>query len=161
MTHNIKPRTETTKPDHAATAAIAGHQVHAALVPVPIVCFGLVLVTDILYWQTAHLLWSDFSSWLLLAGLVGAGLAAIAGLIDLLVRRALRKRGIAWVHGLGNLAVMVLAFFNALVHARDGWTAVVPTGMILSVLTVLIMLVTVWLGREMAHRHEIGVRSDD
>ena len=143
-----------------ATVAVAGHPIHAALVPFPIVCFTLVLGTDILYWRTADIMWQNFSAWLLFAGLVVGGLAAIAGAVDLLARRTLRRRGIGWIHGLGNLLVLGLAFYNSLVHAGDGWTAVVPTGLTLSAITVLVMIVTVWLGRSMVYRGAVGVRID-
>lgn len=141
-------------------AAVHGHPIHAALVPFPIVCFVLVLATDVLYWRTGVLMWQDFSSWLLLAGLVMGGLAAIAGLIDLLSGGPLRRHRNAWVHGIGNLLVLILAFLNSLVHAGDGWTAVVPWGLVLSLLTVVVLVVTVWLGRGMVYRQAIGVRPD-
>lgn len=144
-----------------ATLAIRGHPVHAALVPFPIVCLTLVLVTDILYWQTANLMWHNFSSWLLFVGITGAVLAAIAGAVDLMSRRALRSHSTGLIHGLGNVVVLILAIVNALIHARDGWTGVVPTGLILSGLTVLVMIVTIWLGREMVYRQTIGVRKHD
>ena len=57
----------------------------------------------------------------------------------------------------GNIVVMLLALFNAFVHSRDGWTSVVPTGLILSALTVLVMLFTGWLGWAMVYRHRVGV----
>jgi uncharacterized membrane protein len=143
-----------------ATAAIAGHPIHAALVPFPIACFTLTLLTDVAYWRTSHLMWQEFSSWLLLAGLVGGGLAAAAGAVDLLSRYGIRGMPIAWVHGIGNLLVLGLAFLNSLVHAGDGWTAVVPWGLVLSAATVAVMAVTVWLGRAMVYRHGVGVSDD-
>jgi uncharacterized membrane protein len=144
-----------------AVAAVAGHPVHAALVPFPIVCFTLTLLTDIAYWQTAHLMWQNFSAWLLLAGLVTGGLAALAGAVDLLFRSRVRRMGVAWAHGLGNLVVLLLAVVNSFVHAGDGWTAVVPWGLVLSALTVAVMIVTAWLGRSMVYRHGIGVSRHD
>jgi uncharacterized membrane protein len=143
-----------------ATVAIAGHPIHAALVPFPIVCFTLTLLTDVAYWRTSHLMWQEFSSWLLLAGLVGGGLAAVAGAVDLLSRYGIRGMPIAWLHGIGNLLVLGLAFLNSLVHAGDGWTAVVPWGLVLSAATVAVMAVTVWLGRAMVYRHGVGVSDD-
>ena len=138
-------------------AAIVGHPINAALVPFPIVCFTLTLGTDILYWRTGTLMWQNFSDWLLLAGLVMGGLAALAGIWDLLARPVLRRRQMGWIHGVGNIVVLILAFFNNLIHSRDGWIAVVPTGLILSALTVLVLLCTVWIGRAMVYRHGIGV----
>jgi uncharacterized membrane protein len=140
-----------------STAAIAGHPLHATLVPFPIVCFTLALATDVLYWRTADMMWQNFSAWLLLAGLVVGCFAALFGLIDLLFRRSVRRSSLGWVHGIGNLVVLVLAFFNNLVHSADAWTAVVPWGLVLSAATVLAMIVTVWLGRTMVFREAIGV----
>ena len=60
-----------------------------------------------------------------------------------------------------TLIVLVLAFFNNLVHAADGWTSVVPWGLTLSALTVLVMLVTGWLGASLVHVHGVGVRDHD
>ncbi len=144
-----------------STAAVAGHPLHATLVPFPIVCFTLALVTDVLYWRTANMMWQNFSAWLLFAGLVVGCVAALFGLIDLLSRGSLRRRARAWVHGIGNLVVLVLAFFNNLVHSADGWTAVVPYGLVLSAVTVLVLIVTVWLGRAMVFREAIGVSVHD
>ena len=58
---------------------------------------------------------------------------------------------------IGNLVVLVLAFFNALVHTRDAWTSVVPIGLMLSIVTVLILPVTGWLGWTMVYRYGVGV----
>ena len=56
---------------------------------------------------------------------------------------------------------LVLAIVNAFVHSRDAYTSVVPTGLILSALVVLILLVTGWAGSGMVYRHGVGVRSED
>jgi len=39
------------------------------------------------------------------------------------------------------LAVFVLALFNAFIHSRDAWTSVVPTGLTLSAVTFVVILV--------------------
>jgi uncharacterized membrane protein len=139
------------------TAQIAKHPIHPMLIPIPIVCFVGALATDVAYALSAEMMWADFSAWLLLVGIIFGVLAAIAGLIDFLGNRLIRQQRPAWPHLIGNLAVLVLAFFNNLVHSRDAWTSVVPTGLILSILTVLILPVTVWFGREMVFRYGVGV----
>jgi uncharacterized membrane protein len=144
-----------------STAAVAGHPIHAMLVPFPIVCFTLALVTDIIYWRTSYLMWAEFSAWLLLAGITFGALAALFGIIDFFGNREIRARRPAWPHAIGNVVVLVLAFVNNLVHAADGWTSVVPWGLTLSALTVLVMLVTGWLGASLVHVHGVGVRSHD
>jgi uncharacterized membrane protein len=84
-------------------------------------------------------------------------LAAIAGLIDFFSNRLIRAQLPAWPHLLGNIVVLILAFFNVLIHTRDAWTSVVPAGMILSIVTVLILPVTGWLGWALVYRHRVGV----
>ncbi len=140
-----------------STAAIAGHPMHAILVPYPIACFTLTLLTDIAYWQTSNLMWQQFSEWLLFAGLVFGALAALAGAVDLLFRREVRAQGPAWPHAIGGVIVLILALVNSFVHADDGWTGVVPYGLILSAVTVLLLVITNWLGRSMVYRHGVGV----
>jgi uncharacterized membrane protein len=127
------------------------------LVPIPIVCFIGALVTDIAYAVTAEVMYADFSAWLLLVGIVFGVLAAIAGLTDFIGNRLIRQEAPAWPHLIGNVAVLILAFFNNLIHTRDAWTSVVPTGLVLSIVTVLILPVTGWLGWEMVYRHRVGV----
>jgi uncharacterized membrane protein len=132
--------------------AIGGVPIHAMLVPFPIVCFTGALLSDITYSNSPQVQWANFSEWLLAVGLIMGVLAALFGLIDFLAAGKARPR-IGWVHLIGNAVVLVLALFNNLVHARDGWTGVVPTGLTLSAITVLILIVTGYLGWRMAYRH--------
>jgi uncharacterized membrane protein len=140
-----------------STAQIARHPIHAMLVPFPIACFVGALLTDITYYATAEMMWADFSSWLLVIGVILGVLAAIAGLIDFLGNRLIRAQAPAWPHLIGNVLVLILSFFNALIHTRDAWTSVVPTGLILSIIVVLMLPITGWLGWAMVYRHRVGV----
>jgi len=141
-----------------STAQIAGHPFHPMLVPFPIACFVGTLVTDIAYWRTADMSWAVMSTWLLTVGLIMALFAVIAGFIDFLGDRRIRDLRAVWIHAIGNAAALVLSIINVLVHSRDGYTSVVPTGLILSTLVVLILLVTGWQGWSMVYRHRVGVR---
>ena len=147
-------------PNPRATASIAGHPLHVMLVPIPITCFIGVLATDIAYWCSLNPQWAAFSSWLVSIGAIAAAIAALFGLIDFAGERRIRNLTAAWIHGLGNVLVLLLAVLNALVHSRDGYTSVVPTGLILSALTVLVLLVTGWNGWAMVHRHGVGVAGE-
>ena len=131
---------------------ILGVPIHAILVPFPIVCFTGAMLTDITYSNSPQVQWANFSQWLLAVGLIMGVLAAIFGLIDFLAAGRARPR-IGWFHLGGNAVILVLALFNNLIHARDGWTGVVPTGLTLSVITFLLMLVTGFLGWRMAYAH--------
>jgi uncharacterized membrane protein len=141
-----------------STLSLLDHPVHVTLVPVPIVCFTATLVADIVYWRTAAMQWADISAWLLVVGLLFAVFAATAGLIDFFTEPRIRGLRAAWIHGIGNAAVLVLSVFNALIHTRDAYTSVVPSGLILSALVVAILLVTGWNGWTMVYRHGVGVR---
>ena len=142
-----------------STAQIAGHPIHPMLVPIPIACFVGALLTDIAYVASAEIMWADFSAWLLLVGVVFGVLAAIAGLTDFLGNRLVRAQTPAWPHLIGNLVALILAIINALIHTRDGWTSVWPTGLILSAVVVVILLFTGWMGWSMVYRHRVGVSS--
>ena len=127
-------------------ARVAGYSIFRLLVSFPIACFCAALVTDIAYWQTAEMIWADFSAWLLAVGGIVGVLAFIAGFIGIVADRDARRQGAAWLPLLGGLVVLVLALFDNLVHSRDAWTSVVPTGLSLSAVTVVATLVTLWLG---------------
>jgi uncharacterized membrane protein len=140
-----------------STASIGGHPIHAMLVQFPIVCFVGAFITDIVYWRSMSFIWETFSVWLLTAGLGGAGLAVVTGLIDFVADHRIRQLRSGWIHALGNGLVIALSIINVLVHSRDGYTAVVPTGIILSGVVVLIMMITGWMGGELVYRHPVGV----
>ena len=52
----------------------------------------------------------------------------------------------AWVYAVGNLVALILATVNMLIHTRDAWTSIVPWGLGLSVVTVIVLLFTTWIG---------------
>ena len=138
-------------------ASLGGHPIHPMLVPFPIACFVGAFVTDLAYWQSANVMWETFSAWLLTAGLIMAALATLTGLVDFIGSGRIRGLGQAWFHVTGNVIAIGLSLINAFVHSRDGYTAVVPTGLILSGLVVLILFFTGWMGWAMVYRHRVGV----
>lgn len=96
------------------------------------------LFTDYMYFRNSLIQWSNFSTWLILGGLVLALLAAIFLFIDIFVFRA---GPISWIDfGLLGVAT-ILSIFNELVHTRDGWTTVVPTGITLSIVVTILLLI--------------------
>jgi uncharacterized membrane protein len=128
--------------------------IHPILVSFPIAYFTAAFVTDLVYSQTAAVLWETFSVWLITAGLIMAGIAAIAFVIDLV--RGRQIRALAWPHAVGYGLAVLLSLVNAFVHSRDGYTAVVPTGLTLSGLVVLILMVMGWSGRVLIARRRQG-----
>lgn len=128
------------------------------LVPFPIACFSGALLTDIVYSQSTNIMWANFSVWLITAGLAMGGLAALAGMIDYSGDGAVRRARPATPHMLVNILVLALELVNAFVHSRDGWTSVVPTGLVLSAISVLLLAIGAWLGGSLVYRHGVGVR---
>ena len=127
---------------------------HRVLVPFAIACFTGAFVTDVAYWQSLAVMWEAFSDWLLAAGMIIAGLAIIAFAIDLIGGKRIGTLG--WPHAIGYPIAVVLSLINAFVHSRDGYTAVVPTGLTLSALVVVILLFTAWLDRALVSRRRVG-----
>lgn len=118
----------------------AAYPIQSLFVPFPLVCFTLALATDIAFWQSGNVMWQNFSAWLLFAGLVFGALAIVAGLMDLLRPRTRPLRP-PFLSSLLYLVILSLALANSLVHAGDGWTAVIPYGLALSAVTFILCLV--------------------
>jgi uncharacterized membrane protein len=112
------------------------------------------LVTDLVYWQMPDVLWERFSIWLIMAGLVTAGLAVFAYVVNALAGRR-RRDGSAWPRVVGYAVALCLAVINAFVHSRDGYTAVVPTGLMLSASVVAVLLLT-QIAIALANRRRVG-----
>ena len=134
---------------------VAGHPYSSLILPVPIVCFVGALLTDIAYVNSGgNLQWLNFSCWLLAAGLAFGAIAAILALIDLARLRELRSHWGWSAFGL-LIASLVVEFINSLIHARDGWTAVVPTGLTLSAIAALLVLTYGWAWHESRYAAEV------
>src|SRR5712672_4525706 len=132
-----------------------GRPTHRILVSFSAAYFAGALVTDIAYWQMPDVMWERFSIWLIAAGLIMAGLATIAFVIDLAGSRRIARP--AWPRMVGYVLAVLLALTNAFVHSRDGYTAVVPTGLTLSALVVVVLVLTALVARALTNRHRFGV----
>jgi uncharacterized membrane protein len=101
------------------------------------------LLSDIAYYQSYQIQWSNFSAWLIAGALVFCGLALLCALINLV--RAEHKGGRPVVYFLLLLVTWVLGLINAFEHAKDAW-AVMPSGLILSVIVTALALIAAWVG---------------
>jgi len=127
--------------------------IHRLLLPFPIAYLTGAFFTDLVYWQTADMIWVMFSDWLITVGLLMAGLVAIALAFDFASGKQIRT--LAWPHAIGYALAVLFSLINAFVHSRDGYTAVVPTGLALSGLVVVILLFAGWAGRVLISRRRI------
>jgi len=96
------------------------------------------LFTDFMYSSNGLMQWSNFSAWLIIGGLVLALLSAIVLATEVALGRAGTIRRLDFIL---LAAAVVLSVVNVLVHTRDAWTSVVPTGITLSAIVALLLLV--------------------
>jgi uncharacterized membrane protein len=96
------------------------------------------LFTDFMYSSNALIQWSNFSAWLIAGGLVLALISAIVLLGEVASGRA---GTIRWLDFILLAAAAILSIVNVLVHTRDAWTSVVPTGITLSAIVAVLLLV--------------------
>ncbi|MBD8593248.1 hypothetical protein IFT75_07510 [Pseudomonas sp. CFBP 8758] len=116
---------------------------HAIFLAGTVPLFLGALLSDIAYSQSYQIQWSNFAAWLIAGGLVFCGLALVFALINLI--RAEHKGGRAVLYFLLLLVTWVLGLVNAFEHAKDAW-AVMPTGLVMSVVVTVLSLVAAWIG---------------
>jgi uncharacterized membrane protein len=102
-------------------------------------------------------MWAYASTWLIAAGIVSALIAALFGFTDFLGEKRIRQLNVAWMHMVGNLVVVGLSVWNLLIHHRDGPIAVIPTGITLSAIVVVLLVINGWMGGHMIYRHGVAV----
>ena len=116
---------------------IAVHPFPAAMLAGSFFMFLGALLSDITYFRSYHIQWQNFASWLIVGGLVLSAFAVLFSLFDL---RAARRTRAAVIYALLVIAMWLVGFFNALMHARDAWASM-PGGLVMSVITVVLGLV--------------------
>jgi uncharacterized membrane protein len=131
--------TVTTQPVYRCTPG----PLHATLLAGTVPLFLGGLLSDIAYYQSYQIQWSNFAAWLIAGGLLFCGLALLFGLLNLI--RAEHKGGRALVYFLVLLATWLLGLVNAFEHAKDAW-AVMPSGLVLSVIVSALACIATWIG---------------
>jgi len=116
---------------------------HAILLAGSVPLFLGALLSDITYFKTYQIQWSNFASWLIAGGLLFCGLALLFALVNLV--RADRKAGRPVVYFLLLLVTWVLGLVNAFEHAKDAFAAM-PFGLIMSVVVTLLACIAAWTG---------------
>ena len=140
-------------------ANIAGHPIHPMLVTIPIGLWVFSFVSDLICMRSAAPeTWHAVAYWTLVGGIVGALMAAVPGLIDLLSLKdpAIRKTGLT--HMAINLSVVALYVVNAVLRYRDPQALSLP--FTLSLVAILMLLVSGWLGGKMVYLAGVGVSTE-
>jgi uncharacterized membrane protein len=129
------------------------HPLHAILLAFPFPLFLGALLSDLAYASNFHVQWINFAQWLNAGGLLLGAFALVWGLIAWLrSEHAAKPRRAVYFFTL--LAMWVLGFINALVHAKDAWASM-PAGVYLSVVATLLALVAAWIGYSGFHAAEV------
>ena len=138
-------------------ANINGHPIHPMIIPFPVAFFTGTLIFDILAVANNDNWYKNVADGLIIAGIIGAVVAAIPGLVDYFgtvpPNSSAKKR--ATKHGLTNIAMLII-FCAAAVYRRDPDTA---PGVIIALESagVILMSIAGWMGATLVYRNQIGV----
>ena len=140
----------------ASAVAVAGHPLHAMSVHFPIALVIATLGCDVFYW------WSGDPFWLR-AGLWSAGIAFFAGVgaglvgtAELLLVSGIRIRVASWTHAVAAMMLIAIAGTNWGLRLTDP-DAVLPQGLMLSVLASVFTGLAGWHGGKLVFDHGIGL----
>lgn len=137
-------------------ARIGQHPIHPMLIPIPIGLWIFSFVCDLTFVLGSGVsLWFTLSFWTIIGGLVGALIAAIPGVIDMLSLEGTPKK-IALTHGALNLTVVVLYAVNLAMRINGSEVAGLPLA--LSVIAITLLAVSGWLGGHLVYIHRVGVQ---
>lgn len=142
--------------DVSSAVAVAGHPIHAMSVHFPIALVIATLGVDIFYWWTADPFWVRVGVWssgFAFGTGVGAGLV---GILELLLVPGIRKRAASWAHGVAAMMLLAVAGANWLLRIANP-EAVLPHGLLLSVLATLVTGLAGWHGGKLIFDHGIGL----
>lgn len=142
-------------------ASIARHPIHPMLIPFPIGLWVFSFVCDLIYtYGTQNPVWKTVALYSMIGGLIGALLAAIPGLIDLLSLPA-GPRSTAIVHMSINLVVVALFAVDIWLRLRAGATDTSNGPMWLSLAAIVLLVVSGWLGGKLVYELGVAVDTDD
>ena len=142
----------------ASRASFAKHPIHPMLVPFPIALWIFSLVSDIVYglgWGGP--LWSDMAFYTMAGGILGGLAAAVPGLIDYLSLSEPAPTKIAKTHMIVNLAIVGIFCVNLWLRMTASPGAGFPVA--LSVIGVMLLGLSGWLGGELVYVHGVAVES--
>jgi uncharacterized membrane protein len=138
---------------------VLGHGAHPILIVFPLGLLSTSVIFDLVYFVTANEQFSLVSYWMIAAGVAGGVVAAVPGFVDWwAVPQGTRAKRVGLVHGLGNVAVLVL--FGVSWWLRRDAAPNYPPGAIEALLSFMgfgLALLTGWLGGELVERLGVAV----
>jgi uncharacterized membrane protein len=140
----------------SSPASIAGHPIHPMLITVPIGLWVFSLVSDIIFftgWGGAT--WGDVAFYTMGGGIVGALLAALPGLVDLVSLKDARTKRVGLIHMTINLCLVAAYAVNWWLRYTGPRETTAVFG--LSIVSVIALAVSGWLGGEMVYKYGVSV----
>lgn len=145
----------------AARASIGGHPIHPMLVTFPIGLWVTSFVTDIFFYFNRHPTLLIISKFMIAAGCLGALAAAVVGIIDWTGLRDRIPIKIANWHARLNIAALIVFAASLYFRMNSGGGDMVGNKLtipfLLSLVGVILISISGWLGGELAYRYGIGV----
>lgn len=146
----------------ASKASIGGHPVHPMIIPFPLALWTTSFIADLLFYFTRHGSLPLIAKFLLVAGCIGAVVAAIPGLIDWsAIKHAETKRVANWHARLNIIALLVFAA-SLYLRMRSGGAALVDYRLripfLISLVGVILIMISGWLGGKLSFEHGVGVK---
>ena len=141
-----------------STVQIAGHPVHAMLVPFVIAFYTGAPIADLAYAHTLDPFWARAALWLLGAGIVASAAAATIGLVDFVVEPKIRELRAAWWHLGGNVLMSLISLLDFVLRYEVGPEAGSRGYIWLGFAAFALLLFNAWKGGELVYRHGVGVK---
>jgi uncharacterized membrane protein len=144
----------------ASTASFGGHPIHPILIPFPIALWSTSFAVDVVFYFFRNDSLLLISKFLLAAGCLGALAAAIPGLLDFLGITQRRVKSIARWHAILNVVALLVFATSFYLRTRAGSPMVgyhLRIPFLLSLVGVILISVSGWLGGELAYKHGVGV----
>ncbi|OGB26127.1 MAG: hypothetical protein A3I66_13570 [Burkholderiales bacterium RIFCSPLOWO2_02_FULL_57_36] len=153
----MKPAPESTR----SVIAIAGHPIHAMLISFPVAFLLAGLASDLAYWWSEDPFWARMSIWLIGAGFVMGSLASIAGTLDFLLVKEIRRHVTSWSHFIAAIMLVSLAAANWWLRVPNPEEMLLPWGLFMSGVTTLSIGTVGWFGGKLVFHHNVGGDTSD
>ncbi|HEY2962733.1 MAG TPA: DUF2231 domain-containing protein [Pyrinomonadaceae bacterium] len=144
-------------------ATIAGHPIHPMLISFPIALWTTSFAADVAFYFVRHPTLLVISKFLIAAGCLGALAAAIPGIIDWLAIPSGEVKRVANWHARLNITALIVFVISFLLRIGSyshlvGHRLTIP--FLLSVVGVILVTISGWLGGELTFRHGVGQTRD-
>ena len=151
------------KRPRTALAGPYGHPFHAMVITIPIGAWVASFVFDLVaIFGDQQETFARGAGWLVGIGLLGGVAAAVLGFLDYgTLTTGTKVKRTARTHMILNLAVIALMLISWLVRLGNGFDEVSVAGFVLSLIALLLLSASGFLGGELSYRHGVRVADEE